>query len=254
MKIPKFLRKGATMIAAVFAVMMIASWINPSTDGFAQSQEQVAMSPTVDVAVKNPISVGSNPQPKVNLGLHNLWTVVQRRCGKYATKQRHHLFWHRWVIDQEACAADPSTVYSSFEGHNLVTDNGFDFAAKALSDTAAQPASCNYFAFAIDSSNAGVGTINVTDTQLSSSGTGSTELTTYGLARAITTFAHTTGTKTYTLSKAFSVTGTHTGVNKIGTFNAASTGTMCFELLFTPVTVNNLDTLTPTLTNTLSSP
>ena len=228
-------------------IIMFAAAMLLAVSIFAQSQG-MGMGTSVSVSVGRQSTLGTG------LGLHNVWTVTARHCQDYATRERHLLFGHRWVIDEDACNADPSTVYSKFEGHNLVTNAGFDMASKCLSDTAAQPAACNYFAFAIDSSNTGAGTVAIADTAINSSGTGSTEITTNGLARAQATFAHTNGLLTYTLSKAFSVTGTSTGVNKIGVFNAGSTGTMCYELLFTPVTVNNLDTLTPTLTVTMSNP
>lgn len=44
------------------------------------------------------------------------------------------------------------------------------------------------------------------------------EITTNGLQRALATFAHTGGTTTYTLSKTFSASGTHTNVHKAGNF------------------------------------
>jgi len=44
------------------------------------------------------------------------------------------------------------------------------------------------------------------------------EITTNGLQRALATFAHTGGTQTYTLTKTFSATGTHTNVHKAGNF------------------------------------
>lgn len=49
-----------------------------------------------------------------------------------------------------------------------------------------------------------------------------TEITTGGLARALAAFAHTGGGTTYTLSKTFAATATHTNVHKAGNFTAAT--------------------------------
>lgn len=188
----------------------------------------------------------------------NLVRLVARHCKAYAsTTFTGHWWWKksRTVIDIDACNADPSTVYADFSDHNLVTNAGFTMIEKAISDTATQPASCNYLAFANDTSNTNVGTVAVTDTALASSGTGSTEITDHGLARAIGTFtADSPGSKQYTVAKVFTTTTGSISVNKAGLFNAASTGTMCYEVLFTQITLNgaNSDTLTATWTSTLS--
>lgn len=82
------------------------------------------------------------------------------------------------------------------------------------------------------------------------------EITANGLARAVGTYAHTTGTSTYTLTKAFSVTGTQSGIHRAGAFTASNTtagGVMCFEtVLNADASVINGDTLTVTWTFTLS--
>lgn len=215
----------------------------------AQAQEVGS----VGFGQKLDMQIGHDRPLQQGFGFHNWWVVTARHCQDYA-KQRGHLWWKHWQIDEQACEADPSTVYAVRENHNLVTNAGYDQIASAVSNTATQAAAANYIAFAIDSSNSGAGTVAITDTTLASSGTGSTELAVNGLSRAQATYAHSAGTLTYTLTKAFSVTGTSTGVNKLGVFNAASSGSLVYELLFTPVTVNNLDTLTPTLTVTMSNP
>lgn len=208
------------------------------------SQTQVGLTPSATV------SAGRGMAPQAGMGFNNLVTFEFRHCQKYA-KTTGFWFWKSTVVDQEACNADPSTLYHKEVRHNLVTDAGFDFASKALSDTAAQPASCNYIALANDTSNSNVGTVAAADTTIASSGTGSTEIASNGLSRAIGTFAHSNGTKTYTVSKVFTATGTQAS-NKTGLFNASSNGTMCYEVLYTQVTVNNNDTLTVTWTITLS--
>ena len=65
-----------------------------------------------------------------------------------------------------------------------------------------------------------------TDTTLAS------ELAASGLTRALATYAHTGGTGTLTLQKLFNVTGTVTGIHKLGLFTASTLtagGVMCFE-------------------------
>ncbi len=49
------------------------------------------------------------------------------------------------------------------------------------------------------------------------------EITTGGLARALATFAHTGGATTYTLSKTFTASATHTNVHRAGNFTASTT-------------------------------
>jgi hypothetical protein len=90
----------------------------------------------------------------------------------------------------------------------------------------------------------------------SSDTTLASEQTTNGLARALATYAHTGGTATYTLQKAFSVTGTVANLHKIGLFTAKDTtsgGVLVFEaVLNADASVANGDTLTCTDTITLS--
>jgi hypothetical protein len=81
------------------------------------------------------------------------------------------------------------------------------------------------------------------------------ELTTAGLGRALATYAHTSGTTSYTLQKQFTYTGSSSvAVAKAGIFNASSGGVMMFvTLLASTATVTaNGDTLTVTETVTLS--
>jgi hypothetical protein len=147
------------------------------------------------------------------------------------------------------------TIFAQRIVPNLVTNAGFTAIEKAISDTATQPAAANYIALANDTSNGNVGTVAVTDTALNSSGTGSTEITDHGLARAQGTFtADSPGSKQYTVSKVFTSTTGTISCNKVGLFNASSGTTMYYEALFTQVTLNgaNGDTLTVTWTSTLS--
>jgi hypothetical protein len=185
----------------------------------------------------------SPEQTTITIG-PNMVLVQARHCQAYQQEDGS--------IDSKACGADKSTLFYQHLDHNLVTNAGFTMIEQAISNTAAQPAACNYIAMANDTSNSNVGTVAVTDTTIASSGTGSTEIAANGLTRAQGSFtADSPGAKQYTVSKTFNATGTQAS-DKTGLFNASSSGTMCYEALYTLVTVNNGDTLTVTWTVTLS--
>lgn len=82
------------------------------------------------------------------------------------------------------------------------------------------------------------------------------EITTGGCARAAITYAHTGGTATLTLQKAFSVTASFPAIHKLGLFTASNptaAGILVFEsVLNADANVVNGDTLTVTDTVTLS--
>lgn len=99
------------------------------------------------------------------------------------------------------------------------------------------------------------GAANAADTVLAS------EITNNGAARALATYAHTQGQATFTLQKAYSITGTLTAIHKMGLFcsltqggtTAGAGGPMVFEtVLNADATVVNGDTLTVTDTVTVS--
>lgn len=104
---------------------------------------------------------------------------------------------------------------------------------------------CLFMALTADS-----GAASASDNSLAS------EITTNGGARAKATYAHSYGAATLTLSNAFSISGTLTGIHKIGLFPTSKAGgadPMIFEtVLSLDATVGNGDTLTPTWTATLS--
>ena len=174
--------------------------------------------------------------PGENLKTQNMVNIVARHCQKYVVNGK---------IDAKACANDPTTLFYDQTNHNLRTTAGGDWQAAQMGGTPVAVAS--YIGLASDSSNSGAGTVAAGDTTIASSGTGSTEITTNGLARAVATYAHTASTAAYTMTKVFSATGTQAS-NKAGLFNASSAGTMSFENLYTAVTCNNGDTLTVTWT------
>lgn len=82
------------------------------------------------------------------------------------------------------------------------------------------------------------------------------ELTTNGLGRAKSTYAHTYGVATLTLQNAYSATGTQAGIHRMALFTCSTltaTGIPVFEsVLNVDATVANGDTLTVTDTVTLS--
>jgi hypothetical protein len=83
-----------------------------------------------------------------------------------------------------------------------------------------------------------------------------TEITNNGANRQLATYAHTYGNATFTLTKAYSITGTLTAIHKGGLFTHNSqtgVGPVIFEtVLNQDATVGNGDTLTVTWTVTLS--
>lgn len=82
------------------------------------------------------------------------------------------------------------------------------------------------------------------------------EITTGGASRALATYAHTGGTATLTLQKAFSITASFPAIHRMGLFTAGTltaAGIMVFEsVLNADANVINGDTLTVTDTITLS--
>lgn len=105
------------------------------------------------------------------------------------------------------------------------TNAGRDMISAQVGGTSAQPAAANYIALTANNTAP-----NATDTVL----TGEITTASGGLVRAQATYAHTTGTATYTLSKTFTANGSDVlpvTIAKTGTLNAASVGTLAFETL-----------------------
>lgn len=101
------------------------------------------------------------------------------------------------------------------------------------------------------------GAANAANTVLAS------EITSNGGSRALATYGHTQGAATFTLSKAYSITGVLTAIHRMGLFcsltqggtTAALGGPMVLEtVLNQDATVGNGDTLTVTDTVTVSGP
>lgn len=114
------------------------------------------------------------------------------------------------------------------EGLAVVKTNaGIDMIARAVSDTAAQPAAANYIALTANSGAPAAGDTTLTGEITTAGG---------GLVRAQAAFAHTNGTNTYTLTKTFTANGSDAlpvTIAKIGVLNAASGGTLVYETLLT---------------------
>lgn len=140
-------------------------------------------------------------------------------------------------------------------GSNSATVLTIDQWWNAADGTATTPASTNGYLIAASvvprfmGLTTDVGAAAAGDTTLAS------EITTGGCSRALTTYAHTGGTATYTAIKSFSVTSSFT-IHKGALFTAANTtaaGVMVFEaVLNADAIVANLDTLQVTATVTLS--
>lgn len=127
------------------------------------------------------------------------------------------------------------------EDHNLITNAGIDFIAGQIGG-AGGTATAQYIGLSSDATAPAA-----TDTGLTG------EITGGGLARALGTYDHTSGTDTFTIESTFTASATHNNVQKAGLFNAASDGTMVAEnVLGSPVTLASGDSLTVTWTITLS--
>lgn len=127
--------------------------------------------------------------------------------------------------------------------HNLRTTGGADWQANSMSATSGRPAGAFFIALSNDATAPAAGDCaagSVTCTLTS-------EIVANGLQRVSATYAHSNGTASYTLTNTFTATGNQSA-QKAAVFNAASSGTMVFEALFTGVSLVNLDTVTITWT------
>lgn len=125
--------------------------------------------------------------------------------------------------------------------HNLLTNAGRDyFHAQCYTNTSAGGKGCNFVALSEDTNGASASHTAVAN-----------EITTGGLARAVSSPAHTGGTNTTTLTKTFTASATFTAVQLSGILNASSGGTLGNEATFTSVALVSGDTLAVTWTLTL---
>lgn len=119
---------------------------------------------------------------------------------------------------------------------NIIVNGGFDLIADAIGRATGRPAVISHIAV-------GTGTTAEAATQ--------TTLVTE-LSRIAATYAHTAGTKVFTMTATFAA-GVATGaITESGVFNAASAGTMLDRVVFPVVNKGADDTLTAVFTFTLS--
>lgn len=118
---------------------------------------------------------------------------------------------------------------------NLIVNGGFDFICDAIGNSG-RGAIMGYIEL-------GTGTTAVAATQ--------TALVTAALRKAAT-YAHTAGTKVFTLTATFAAGEATGALTEAGVFNAASAGTMLDRVLFSVVNKGADDTLTAVFTFTLA--
>lgn len=137
------------------------------------------------------------------------------------------------VSQQVLWREDGTVLYQS--DHNLITDAGFDLLCDVLGNNT-QPSDLTHIGIGSGTTAAAVG-----DTTLGSQ-----------LARVAGVYAHTTGTKVFTLTSTFPA-GTGTGtVTEAGCFNAANAGTLFNRVVFGAVTKGGADSFQQTFTFTFS--
>lgn len=121
------------------------------------------------------------------------------------------------------------------------TNAGTDFVCDAQGKRGAQPAAADYMAVTANSTAPAAG-----DTALTGELGG-------GLARKQATYAHTTGTASYTMTATFTAGAGDVPVtiNKVGLLNASSLGTLVYESAITAASLaaaNDNVTITYTIT------
>lgn len=128
----------------------------------------------------------------------------------------------------------------------MITNAGYDHLCDVASKPT-QPAAAQYMAVSANATAPAAG-----DTALA----GEIATAGGGLLRAAATYAHTTGTKIYTLTKTFTANGSDSfpvTLKKFGVFNAASVGTLVYETTITDATLGvSGDAVTITETVTLT--
>lgn len=129
----------------------------------------------------------------------------------------------------------------------MIVNAGYDLICDTTANPT-QPAPAKYMALTANSTAPAAGDTTLTAEIVTASG---------GLIRAAATYAHTTGTKVFTLTKTFTTNGSDSlpvTIAKFAIFNAASSGSMFVEnLLATTATLSAVgDQLTITETVTFS--
>ena len=124
---------------------------------------------------------------------------------------------------------------TTFCKHNMIVNVGYDFICNSLAETT-RPTVLSHIAL-------GTGTTAAAATQ--------TALVTEA-SRLAATYAHTAGTKTFTMTATFNA-GVATGaITEAGVFNSAGSGTMFDRITFPVINKGADDTITAQFTFTLS--
>lgn len=119
---------------------------------------------------------------------------------------------------------------------NIIVNVGFDLICDALGKSASRPNVISHIAVGTGAVAAAAG-----DTALGAES-----------ARVAATYAHTAGTKVFTMTATFGAGVATAALTEAGVFNAASAGTMLDRVVFPVVNKGANDTLTATFTFTLS--
>lgn len=115
----------------------------------------------------------------------------------------------------------------------LVTNAGLDYFSKQGGGAASATAVATYFALTANSTAPAAGDTVLTGEIVTGGG---------GLVRVAATYSHTAGQSTYLLQKTISANGSDSlpvTINKLGVFDAASSGNMVFETVVTPAVTYN---------------
>ena len=126
-------------------------------------------------------------------------------------------------------------THEEFEKHNMILNVGFDFICDVIGK-ATQPAKMSYIAV-------GTGTTAVAATQ--------TQLVAE-IDRNTASYAHTAGTKVFTLTATFGTGEAVGAITEAGVANASTAGTFLDRVTFPVINKETNDTLTITFTFTLS--
>lgn len=118
---------------------------------------------------------------------------------------------------------------------NIIVNGGFDFICDAISN-GTRPAAMGFIGV-----GTGAAAPAATDSALGVQS-----------ARIAATYAHTAGTKTFTVTATFAAGIATAALTEAGVFNAATAGTMLDRVTFAVINKGAADTLTVTFTFTLS--
>lgn len=129
---------------------------------------------------------------------------------------------------------------------SLVTNAGLDYSSKQLGGAASATAIAIYMALTANASAAAAGDTTLTAEIVTGGG---------GLIRASTAYAHSASASTFTLTKTFTANGSDSlavTVNKMGIFDASSSGNMPYETIVTPAITFNASGDAGTITETVT--